>query len=912
MTSRGRFLPALGLGFVFLAVSASRELLALNPDLPLKSFLIRTWAVESGLPHGAVNALVQAHDGYLWIGMSSGLVRFDGVRFRTFTARNAPALKNDHILALHEDENDVLWVGTDGGGLASLNDGQWKSYTTENGLSNNRVRTIAGDGRGGIWAGTDFGLNRVGPAGIRVYTPASGLVDGIITALAPDSRGNLWVGTLRGGLAKFKDEAFRAYGFDEGLQSLFVHSLAADADGNVWVGTQEGLYFLKEGENAVRLIPGTAHTPVASLKTNRDGVLWVGTIADGLKRKTGRGLSGLASEDGLPDNYVRSLLPDRSGTLWLGTDAGGLVQLKEATARSITAENGLPENAVQAVMQDRAGFIWVATRSKGLAKIKDGTVVEIVDRTKGLSDERVRALLEDSEGRLWAGTEGSGLYRLRNGRAIRMDAAGDLPSVNVSALLWDRDGILWVGTDNGLSRWTGEPAGERGRAPELPGRIIRVLLQSRSGVIYVGAKDGLYRYSDRTFLRIIPAGGNSEIDVCALFEDDNGVLWIGTNGRGLLRWLDGTVVAFTKDAGLPDDSILGITADGAGDLWLSTGNGVLRIKREELNGAAGRHPAFVHAAWFDETDGMASRQCAGPSQPSCWRTGAGLILYPTVKGVAVFDPGRVPASPEAPEVAFEDILVGDRALSGIERASVRNAGKIIEFRFTGFDFTAPDKIRFRCLLEGDKKMETMIPPRADRLVRFVGLSPGRYRFAVTAAGNLGARNERGAAVEFRIPPPLFGTPVFYAAALLATLVLLGAGAYVRTRRRMRKAREKYKTSSLAPELAEQVASRLLRLLEEEKLYLNPGLSLRDLAQRLRIHSNHLSRIINERFGASFNDFVNRYRIEEAKRRLADPEAREASILDIALNSGFFSKSVFNTAFKKFVGTTPSEYRKRNS
>jgi AraC-like DNA-binding protein len=105
--------------------------------------------------------------------------------------------------------------------------------------------------------------------------------------------------------------------------------------------------------------------------------------------------------------------------------------------------------------------------------------------------------------------------------------------------------------------------------------------------------------------------------------------------------------------------------------------------------------------------------------------------------------------------------------------------------------------------------------------------------------------------------------------------------------------------------------KLLHLVEEEKLFLDPDLTLRDLSQKLRIHYNHLSQIINERFGLSYNDFINKYRIEEAKRKLADPEERESSILDILLSAGFYSKSVFNAAFKKFEGTTPSEYRKKH-
>jgi AraC-like DNA-binding protein len=108
---------------------------------------------------------------------------------------------------------------------------------------------------------------------------------------------------------------------------------------------------------------------------------------------------------------------------------------------------------------------------------------------------------------------------------------------------------------------------------------------------------------------------------------------------------------------------------------------------------------------------------------------------------------------------------------------------------------------------------------------------------------------------------------------------------------------------------DEVTPRLLRHMEEDKLYLDPGLTLKKLAHELRIHPNHLSRIINERFSLSYNDFVNRYRIAEAQKMLSDPQNKEMNILGIVYETGFYSKSVFNTAFKKFTGKTPSEYRK---
>jgi AraC-like DNA-binding protein len=99
---------------------------------------------------------------------------------------------------------------------------------------------------------------------------------------------------------------------------------------------------------------------------------------------------------------------------------------------------------------------------------------------------------------------------------------------------------------------------------------------------------------------------------------------------------------------------------------------------------------------------------------------------------------------------------------------------------------------------------------------------------------------------------------------------------------------------------------------EEKLFLNPDLTLGHLARRLKIHSNYISRIINEQFDMSYNDYINRYRVEEVKNRFSNPDFSDKTVLEIMYDTGFYSKSVFNMAFKKFTGMTPTEYRKKTN
>lgn len=109
---------------------------------------------------------------------------------------------------------------------------------------------------------------------------------------------------------------------------------------------------------------------------------------------------------------------------------------------------------------------------------------------------------------------------------------------------------------------------------------------------------------------------------------------------------------------------------------------------------------------------------------------------------------------------------------------------------------------------------------------------------------------------------------------------------------------------------ESLNQRLIQSMENQRLYLSSSLTLSELAKSVGINPQKLSNHLNLRFGQNFNDFVNRYRVEEAKRLLADPVNREKTIAAIAYECGFNSLSVFNPAFKKFIGTTPSQFRNR--
>jgi AraC-like DNA-binding protein len=120
---------------------------------------------------------------------------------------------------------------------------------------------------------------------------------------------------------------------------------------------------------------------------------------------------------------------------------------------------------------------------------------------------------------------------------------------------------------------------------------------------------------------------------------------------------------------------------------------------------------------------------------------------------------------------------------------------------------------------------------------------------------------------------------------------------------------KYEKSTLSVERSEQYLKKLLQMVEAEKPYANNEITLQKIAEKISIPPHHLSQIINERLNQSFSDFINGYRVEAVKKMFLDPAKKHYSLLAIAEEAGFKSKSSFNSVFKKLTNTTPSEFRK---
>jgi ligand-binding sensor domain-containing protein/AraC-like DNA-binding protein len=930
--------------FISIFISSPLNVSASGFEKDRLPYIFKTWTTQEGLPQHSVLSLLQDKTGYIWFGTRSGLARFDGVEFRIYNRWNTPQLKSDSFTALYQDAHGVLWVGT-GGGLSCLKSGltggRWATYTTKDGLSDNNVTAICGSGDI-LWIGTANGLNRFKDGLFQVYTAEDDLWGNSITAILPRSGGGLWVGTGDNGLYMLKDGTYKPVSAEGAPARFEVTALCkknntGDGGGdNLWLGTENGLYYLKDGKilDPVPEDHPLSGNAVRSLEMTGGGSLLVGTDGEGLYRHQNGGFQLIPLPPAIAGDFIYALREDRESNLWLGTYTGGLVRLTPARVETVftTVDDADPRrnrDLVHTLMEDKNGALLVGTDGKGLVKINtvdpDGRrMPRPPRRVKGVQGARVTALYEDRESNLWVGTIGGGLTRLKNGTSRVFTTNEGLSSNRVTTVCEDDGGTLWVGTVRGLNRF------EKERFILLPGPTLRIRTiapyrRDPRFRLWVGTDSGLKRLT-RNGGRLedfsTPGGESFAHDILTFYvagnddNDDKGSLWVGANGGGLARInvKTGEMTRYTTDNGLPDNYIFSILEDDRGNLWMGSYKGVFQVSGSQLDDLGRGRISALTPLCFDERDGMMSSECVPGGQPSAWKTADGKLGFPTLKGIAFFDPSTIKINRLPPPVVIQEIYADNEPVNTAEKKVFSRRKRVVEFYFTALSFTVPEKVKLRYKLEGFDTRWMDVAPRQKRAALYLNLGPGDYAFKVSACNNDGLWNDTGAVYAFTIARPFFQKPFFY---LFLVLGLAAGAAVLRFVYRKKRAivtepvkeEPKYKTSALLPETVDEVLPRLRQMMEKEKVYLDADLTLKKLAKPLNVHYNYLSQIINERMGKSFNDFINQYRIREAKAKLADPAERKKTILEIAYETGFYSKSVFNTAFKKFTGMTPSEFRR---
>lgn len=763
-----------------------------KPHASQEDYLIDAWLTDQGLPENIVNAIAQTPDGYLWCGTTHGLARFDGVRFKVFSAQNTPELGSARIRQLFVSRDGALWVAVFEGKLVRLKDGKFTAFNLPpRPTTAKTIFWISQDEAGTMWVTVEDGAVfrfREGK-----FTPVSKDWD------HPEDRAVFRVYSDREGRTWVANPSYIARLKDGNLEKILAGKLweyqflCPGRSGGIWLVKSGRVRLWQNGEWAADAGPFTRPDRVIECSLeDRYGHLWVASLGKGIYcYSTNAPMRQITVQTGLGSDLVRTLFEDAEGNLWAGTRSGGLNRLRPALFKTYGRKEGLSSDLVTAIAEDPQGDIWVGIDGEGVNRLhlEDGGVQRF-GTTNGLESLSTRALLWNRKNELWFGAWVGGLYRYDAGKFI---SKVDIPGKNtaVASLFEDSKGRIWIGqrSFNRLTYLANDEAGAIELPNPGPSLDIVTIAESADGSIWAGTDgNGLFRCATNGVRRFTHEDGLPSNSVRALFAQPDGSIWIGTLDGGLCRFKDGHFATCSTKDGLVDDVINHIVDDGLGFYWFTSFQGVFRVSKTELNEFADGKRKQIQCAAYGKSDGMPALECPGGFQPAGCKTHDGRLWFPTIKGLVVVDPKKVSTNSVVPPVLIEEVVLDGVSLSeseskeGKEDAATVYAGasmsdpsvsthfKIrpgkhrLEFHYTGLNFTAPERVRFRRQLIGLEK--TWFEAGTQRAANYDYLSPGDYEFRVTACNQDGVWNTTGASLAFTVMPYFWQTWWFLVATVL--------------------------------------------------------------------------------------------------------------------------------------------------
>ena len=692
------------------------------------SFTFRRLTNTEGLSDGVVHAFIQDKYGFLWIGTSYGLNRFDGMSIKTwfYGKDDSTSLDNNFIQSLYCDSKDNLWVGT----LSGL-------------------------------CRYDYTTNR--------FTRYSSPPSLVIYAIREDRKGMIWLATSRGlWTLNEKEKKIRQFTLNDNADfkkkfQVLIRQIVESPGGNWLMATTGGIkifnpltYSYSEIVNDPLNKSSISSNNVVAIALDKQGYLWAASSIPGaILNKINLKDSSVTFYDHFMDpekkwtaNHLQALLSDSKGRLWVTSAYSGLslYDPKGDTFYDYRNDPLIPtsllSNQNTSIYQGRDGIIWLGTPGYGLSYFNPEknffhTVYPFFEKNEFTTDTWCRAACEDDQGNYWLGT-GKGLARYNsNWQMISsyINEEGKKPVIQFSSirsLMKDHMGDVWIGTAQGLNRYhtaTGVMEFYNDKQG-IPLGFFWMMTEDNNGVLWMGSAGGLFRYHrnenrfddlredsvlskyaykniqaiytdnhNRIWIGVLDIGlvmydaTNktqklltikdsliSDTRFSSFTEDKEGVIWIGSE-EGLTAYnpLTGKSKFFNSADGLPSNRTNNLMVDSLDRLWIGTSNGLCMLNKDRNT--------FKR---FDVNDGILTNHF---NEQSAYRTKSGLFIYPTYKGFLIFHPEdyhenitNTPVYITSFKISNKEIAANSQDLSNVH---LRYNENFFSIELAGLDYMNP-------------------------------------------------------------------------------------------------------------------------------------------------------------------------------------------------------------------------------
>lgn len=731
--------------------------------LSQEEFSIDVINVRKGLLSNFVTKVVSDENNLKFFATEGGISKYDGYNFTDFRPGNDfEGLVNENIETLFKDQDNLIWIGTKGGGLSVLDSKKNRIKNMNHVFSANlgkklRVISINQGGDGLIWVGT-------WNSGLYVIDPTKELLiehyksDLPVYSILVDRYKNVWYLSGRD-LFKFdpsesrllryptatmfynmvedtvrnkiwlignqgKDAALSSFDYSDQqinqepleLEARFVKSIALDAKNRLWIGSWgDGLYISdSEVKNFSRVntnpqgsdIENINYSIILSIDIDDNGIAWLGTSQGGvviLYPNKGFEIARNASNQQLSDHNITAFYKDSQGVSYKGTLMEGL--FSDINSKSFSRIESIAKTRINCIFES-GNFLYIGT-GKGLYVVENR---DFQNPRQLFAQQKITAILQDSQERLWLGTQQMGLKMTHLETDPEFEnwteytetsSAHQIMNNRISQIKEDKFGKLWIGTYSGLNLF--DEKSQNFISQENLG------VENLSAVII----NDLYFKGTKCFLAT-PTG---------LIEMDN-------SEHGLRM-----VNSFDRQSGLSNDFICAIEEDANGEIWLSTMTTITRFGSEDKT--------FVN---FDKEDGV---MIDSFHSGSSFVDSQGKVYFGGSNGLVSFDPLSISEEFNIPEIVLTRLTVNNKSLNvgdevngkvilenAIQDTNVIELGysqNHLSLTFTVNDFFGPENLFYAYQVKGLN--DSWVDLGTTNQVSFTGLQHGDYEILLRASRN---------------------------------------------------------------------------------------------------------------------------------------------------------------------------------
>jgi methyl-accepting chemotaxis protein/ligand-binding sensor domain-containing protein len=751
--------------------------------------------------------LFEDNDGFIWVvnNGNEGLDKFDPETGKFIHYKNDPkdptSISSNMVHHVTQDKAGNIWVCANNAlNLVVKEKGKrgaktsFKRFMSPEG--NNFVRAFE-DSKGNmvLFGKFIYLFNRQTMAFTKsILLPAEGII-----SYCEDKKGDIIVGTQTRGVFKLewdKDSSIYRFGDNSKINPTPQNRTYVTIDnfGIVWIGTEtKGLFrYNPETDQMLNFVPNKldsrslSDANIYSLYIDRFGVLWIGTYSQGLckydiYRKDFTLYKSIPGNmNTMSGNVISGITSNNPNELWVGSRDGGGVNRFVFKANEEPRVfhylnnpndiNNIINISCLCLLQRKSGEIWIGSQ---------GFVSRMIPEEPGSnkSPQVTRYpmgawtfdLFEDSKGVLWGGTWGNGLWRFDDGTGQFIPFRNDPnnPTSLCDNVIWsigeDNHGNLWIGGHSeGLSIM---PAGEREKA---------------------NPKFVTFRYEKGNKKSL---SNNTIGSIC---RDRSGTMWLATD-KGLNKFIDKNNIlknldensklefkSYSKIDGLPSNGIVGVVEDKAGNIWVSTTNGISRF-----------NVADSTFANYYESDGLQSNEFW---HNASYINSEGRIFFGGPNGFNAFYPDKIKANPFLPVVVITDLKILNKSVKPGQEVngevviskpiymtpsiSLSHKNNILTIEFAGLHYAKPSSIKYAYFLEN---FDTEWNYTDKRTATYTNLDPGTYTFRVKATNNDGVWNEKDTSLIIEVRPPWWATIWFRILALASIVGLIAWFFSYRTR-----------------------------------------------------------------------------------------------------------------------------------